>query len=299
MSPDVRDFLNTNATSSFVPTAGFLASVGYSPSAPLMTPNSPPPWLLDGEGLGGQGSQLAGEEMLAEEGLAATEGTLAADGTVLTGEALATDTALAEGTALAVEGGGLAESMTAAAGTLTAIEAGGGAEAEAATGPVGWIVGGVVVLTIGGLLVGAWLLSDGPQAATEDASDTTPMPVPVPVPIPVPASRRWPDQTCENDRLDELQRAMHAICDRIPGDSCSSSKVNPKKLAKRPCSAILARLAAFEACRRARQAIQDECFTGSLDQRHADVFRDIDAGIAACETLRAKNCAPGHPMANL
>lgn len=111
--------------------------------------------------------------------------------------------------------------------------------------------------------------------------------------------RRYPNQTCENEVLDELQAEMHRICNAIPGISCSPKKTNPKKLAKIPCSAIRKRLAAQKACLAARIHIQNECFGGKPDPVHAQAIQDVTNGIKACETLEAINCAPGHPMANL
>ena len=111
--------------------------------------------------------------------------------------------------------------------------------------------------------------------------------------------RRYPNQTCENEVLDELQAEMHRICNAIPGESCSSKKVSQKKLARRPCSAIRTRIAALEACLAARERIQNECFGGQPDPRHENAIQEIINGIQACKALEAINCAPGHPMANL
>lgn len=92
---------------------------------------------------------------------------------------------------------------------------------------------------------------------------------------------------------------MHDVCDRIPGESCSPGKVNPKKLAKRPCSQIRQRIQAIRECLRLRQKIQDECFGGAPDPTHANVLADFQRGLAACLALEAVNCMPGHPMADL
>jgi hypothetical protein len=131
------DYVRANATATFIPPAALLQTVGYQPPAGLLAQQS----LAAGAAPEG----LLAEGALAEGALA--EGALATTATVETATTAAT----------------LAE----AAAALTAVEVGGGAEVEAATGPVGWIVGGVIVLTIGGLLVAAWLLSDSkpkPQA---------------------------------------------------------------------------------------------------------------------------------------
>jgi hypothetical protein len=69
---------------------------------------------------------------------------------------------------------------------------------------------------------------------------------------------------------------MHDVRDRIPGESCSPGKVNPKKLAKRPCSQVRQRIQAFRECLRHRQNIQDQCFGGVPDPKHADVLSEFD-----------------------
>ncbi|WP_437547349.1 hypothetical protein WME97_45360 [Sorangium sp. So ce367] len=112
-------------------------------------------------------------------------------------------------------------------------------------------------------------------------------------------ARRYPNQTCEDSVLDALQATMHGIGDRISGESCSPSKVSPKRLARRPCSEIRARIAALAACLAARNRIQNECFGGNPDPRHADAIAQETSGLTACLALQAVNCAPGHPMADL
>ncbi|WP_199746970.1 eCIS core domain-containing protein [Corallococcus interemptor] len=116
---------------------------------------------------------------------------------------------------------------------------------------------------------------------------------------PQAAPRRNPNQTCEDAVLDQLQAEKDRICNSIPGESCSPSKVSPKRLARRPCSEIRRRIQAVEECLRIRQRIQDECFGGQPDQAHQDVMNQLQAGLQACRALAAVNCAPGHPMANL
>jgi hypothetical protein len=92
---------------------------------------------------------------------------------------------------------------------------------------------------------------------------------------------------------------MHDICDRIPGDSCSPSKVSQKRLDRRPCSEIRARIAALQACLAKRWEIQNTCFGGKPDKVHQDQIDSVNNGLTQCVALAAVNCAPGHPMANL
>jgi hypothetical protein len=175
------DYVQANATATFVPTGALLQSVGYQPSAGLLAQQSLASGAAPAEGLLAEGA-------LAEGALA--EGVLAEGALATTAAAEATGTA-----------GALAE----AAAALTAVEVGGGAEIEAATGPVGWIVGGVIVLTIGGLLVGAWLLSEDepqpqtppqplPQTRTEPVPQTRTEPVPQTRTEPVPQTRTEPSE---------------------------------------------------------------------------------------------------------
>lgn len=141
--------------------------------------------------------------------------------------------------------------------------------------------------------------SPAPRAAAEPSPSTATTPTPVPPLGEGPQERRYPNQTCGNQVLDALQRAMHDVCDRIPGENCSPGKVNPKKLARRPCSQIRQRIQAFRECLRHRQNIQDQCFGGAPDPKHADVLSEFRRGLDACVALEAINCAPGHPMAEL
>ena len=121
----------------------------------------------------------------------------------------------------------------------------------------------------------------------------------IPPAIPLPKPRRYPNQTCEDEVLDKLQVEKDKICNSIPGESCSPSKVSPKKLEKRPCSKIRERNRAIRDCLAIRQRIQDQCFGGKPDQAHQDVMDQLNNGLNACLALEKINCAPGHPMANL
>jgi hypothetical protein len=216
---------------------------------------------------------------VAAEGAAAAEGLLAARGLAAAGSTVA-------------EGATVARSLIAGGQAILAIEAAGAGEAELAAGPPGWVVGAVVLLAAGAAIGIGYLLlrpeaTAGPRPATTAAPTTA------------TATRRHPNQTCENDVLDRLQAEMHRICDAIPGESCSPSKVSPKRLARRPCSQIRLRIAALRACMAARQRIQDECFGGIPDQTHIDAMNMIQNALTACLALEAVNCAPGHPMAGL
>jgi hypothetical protein len=110
---------------------------------------------------------------------------------------------------------------------------------------------------------------------------------------------RNPNQTCCDERLDELQTEKNRICNSTPGESCSSSKVSPKRLARRPCSEIRTRLESLRKCYIIRKQIQDECFGGMPDPAHKNALQETQNGIDSCIELEKENCAPGHPMAEM
>jgi hypothetical protein len=118
-------------------------------------------------------------------------------------------------------------------------------------------------------------------------------------PGPAPGPRRHPNQTCDNETLNALQAEMHRVCDSIPGESCSPSKVSQKRLDRRPCSEIRLRIQALRECLAKRQRVQDLCFGGQPDQTHLDQMAQLTNGLNACLALEAVNCAPGHPMAGM
>jgi len=93
---------------------------------------------------------------------------------VATASGLVAAETLAVGGTGAAEGATLAEVLAGGGEALLAIEAGGGAEAEASIGPVGWIVGAIVLVAAGGLLVTAYLLSDSQPAALAPGTQPDP-----------------------------------------------------------------------------------------------------------------------------
>ena len=113
------------------------------------------------------------------------------------------------------------------------------------------------------------------------------------------AARRYPNQTCDDAVLDHLQAEKNRICNAMPGASCSPSGSSGKRLARMPCSQIRLRIQALHDCIRIRQFIQDECFGGRPDTPHETALRQIRDGLTHCSELEMKNCASGHPMADL
>jgi len=126
-----------------------------------------------------------------------------------------------------------------------------------------------------------------PSGATSEAGSASPA-----------SPRRHPNQTCEDSVLIHLQAEKDRICQSIPGESCSRSKTNPKRLERVPCSEVQRRIQAFRNCINIRQFIQDECFGGRPDTRHEKALNQYKDGLAHCLALEARNCAPGHPMAD-
>lgn len=121
--------------------------------------------------------------------------------------------------------------------------------------------------------------------------------------------RKYPEQTCDDSRREEIKRDKDAVCNTIPGGSLSPKKVSPKKLAKIPCSTIQSRLTAQRECLRQRQLMKGECFNKGPDpsdsaqverhEKHEQAISDVQNGIVRSQELAAINCAPGHPMAGL
>lgn len=109
-----------------------------------------------------------------------------------------------------------------------------------------------------------------------------------------PSTRRNPGQTCDDERLDELQSVKERICENIPGAPYNK---NPRIRPKMPCSLARARVQAFRSCIEARWRIQDECFGSLPDAEHADQLEQLGRGLDKAIELEQTNCAPGHPMA--
>ncbi len=233
-----------------------------------------------GGGVGGTSGVPAGllaTETLAAEGMTAAQGIAAAQGVATT-------------TTAVVEGSSLGATLMGAGEGLLAIEAAGGAEVEAATGPPGWIVGAIVLLAAGAAIGAGYILLRHPDSVHAATTPAT---------TPATTTRRYPNQTCDDTLLDQLQATKDQICGRIPGASCSPAKVSQKKLDRTPCSMIRLRIQALRNCMRARQDIQDQCFGGVPDAAHQQAMAEIQNAINHCLALEAVNCAPGHPMANL
>jgi hypothetical protein len=98
------------------------------------------------------------------------------------------------------------------------------------------------------------------QAAPQVSSSVQPAVTPQ-------TQRKYPDQTCEDERREELQAQKNAACN-VPR-SCKDQSLD--------CDEILQRIEQNKACLAARQQMRDECFGGVGDQIHDDQ-------IQACRT---------------
>lgn len=229
---------------------------------------------------------------IASSGYSVPQGLLAEQALAAQAETIVAAQGVTTVTTTVVEGETLAQGLIATGETILAVEAGGAGEGEFVAGPPGWVVG-AIVLAVAGAAIGVGYLLLRPSATT-----TTTVPVPVPTTTTTTTARRWPNQTCENSVLDDLEIWMHGICDRIPGASCSPSR-SPKMLARIPCSQIRLRIQAIRACLAARQHVQNECFGGVPDARHEIPMNELTNALNNCLALELVNCAPGHPMADL
>lgn len=161
---------------------------------------------------------------------------------------------------------------------------------------LGILVAGM--LHAGSVMVDEIIAAEQVQAATATATPTASTTTTAP-PIPIAVPRRYPGQTCDNNKLDELEGAKKKVCQGFPGKSCSPKSVSEKRLAEYPCSVIKARIPAVLACVAARQQIQDECFKNAPDSGHPEEIKQLTDGVGWCEALKVVNCAHGHPMAGL
>ncbi|GAA3354488.1 hypothetical protein GCM10017744_012720 [Streptomyces antimycoticus] len=121
--------------------------------------------------------------------------------------------------------------------------------------------------------------------------------------------RRYPNQKCSNDRLDELHDQLHPLCDQ--GFSCSDvaerkefNITTRKKLAKLVDSGggftraeLIRRLRMAEACLAMREKIQDECFehdpSDAAYVSHMEQIQGVKNAISECrEKMSARGMDP-------
>jgi hypothetical protein len=169
---------------------------------------------------------------------------------------------------------------------LTAFELGGGAEAEAATGPPGWLVGGVILVAMAGLAIYV--------ASTTTTTTTTAPPTTVPVPTtrptattttaapPVTGTRTKPGQTCDDARLAVLEAAKDIACAGPFSCSDAVENIGKRNQLLLTCPQLLANIAAINACLAARNLIQSECFTGSPEVGHAAQVAQLTNALRTC-----------------
>jgi hypothetical protein len=111
---------------------------------------------------------------------------------------------------------------------------------------------------------------------------------------------RHAEQTCKNSRLDELEAEKKLFIKSVPPyDPKAPRSKNVEKLDKVPCSRIRLRREAMKRVLEKRWEIEKECFGGKPDPGHDTTMTELEQGIAKTEKLEKRNCAPGHPMAEL
>jgi hypothetical protein len=93
-------------------------------------------------------------------------------------------------------------------------------------------------------------------------------------------------QTCAKATLQRLQAEVTRLC-KSPGTRLSCK-------ANGTCGAWLAAVHANQACRKARVAVQKQCYGGIWDSGHLEQVRQLDRSVAKCNDLWIRNhCAIG------
>ncbi len=109
----------------------------------------------------------------------------------------------------------------------------------------------------------------------------------------VRTTRKYPNQTCENEVLDKLERDLQKIEDqKIKNDAFSGG--NDKKLKKLQCMDLLKRIDDQKRLRDARQKIQDECFKDGTDEGHRKAIDDLTRSIARLQPYAQNACGPSY-----
>ena len=107
-------------------------------------------------------------------------------------------------------------------------------------------------------------------------------------------TRSKPGQTCDDDRLKELEAAKDQAQSSLFTNPAFKSG-NAKKLSAVSCADVRRRLEGLRKLRDARQRIQDECFAGATDEGHKQAVEDLDKGIRGMEELESRQCPPDGP----
>ncbi|MBK9260542.1 MAG: hypothetical protein IPM54_12030 [Polyangiaceae bacterium] len=114
----------------------------------------------------------------------------------------------------------------------------------------------VGILAVGLLAVGAIaayeiIAVEGKPVATTPVPAPASAAQPMPMAAPVVASRRYPNQTCDDAEMARLETEMHKICDGEYAANCSGDHTKPK-FQKIPCSAVKLAIQQRQACLAAR-----------------------------------------------
>jgi hypothetical protein len=156
-----------------------------------------------------------------------------------------------------------------------------------------------IILVVAVVVLVAVEVSDALSSAPAASVAPTATALPTTAATSVPQTRRYPDQTCEDDVLDRLQNEKWDLCDKGFALNCKRQKGDEEIVARIPCSKILRSLQQRLACLSQRNLIQEKCFGGVPDAAHKGAIEQVQNGIAHCEALKLLNCAKGHPMSGL
>jgi hypothetical protein len=118
-------------------------------------------------------------------------------------------------------------------------------------------------------------VGDAPVSSATQSCQAEPQPQaisPVQPAVTPQTQRKYPDQTCEDERREELQTQKNAACN-VPR-SCKDQSLG--------CDEILQRIEQNKACLAARQQMRDECFGGAGDQVHDQQIQDVQDVLDRC-----------------
>lgn len=147
------------------------------------------------------------------------------------------------------------------------------------------IRGGLICCVAGvGLLVG--------ECIGEELIDPGPLPIPV-IPRTIPVLRTdQQTQTCSDDRLEELSRRVHDVCDK--NRSCRTGMPNPRTDLPGFCRELEQRMLNGQLCLSERLRRSMECFGGTMDDEHRDQYEDVSKVLDTCRAMwrhwRTRGC---------
>ena len=160
---------------------------------------------------------------------------------------------------------------------------------------------GTVVIAVTGLVLVVWVVVYvSEQIVSAILAPARATPAAVPSTAAVPKTRKYPNQTCEDDELEKLEDQKEKLCNSGYAANCTGNRERPEVKERHeqiPCSAIMLSISQRLLCLEQRNLIENRCFGGIPDKGHQEAIDNVQRGINHCEALKAINCAKGHPMA--